>query len=159
MTQKSHRVAVFAGSFRPFTIGHADVVKRALGIVDEVHICIGVNICKPDAAAEAQLRAEQIADLWSGCPRVTVTTWAGLTADYAAKVGACCLLRSVRSVKDYEYERDMADFHLQEYGLDTLLLTARPRLACISSSLVRELQAFGKDTSELLPTREFCSIE
>ena len=157
MTQKYHKVAVFAGSFRPFTIGHADVVKRALKLVDEVHICVGVNVNKPGDCDDACQRARHISALWSGCPAVTVATWQGLTADYAAKVGACCLIRSVRSVKDYEYERDMADFHLQRFGLDTILLSARPELACISSSLVRELEAFGKDVSDYLPTADFCA--
>lgn len=158
MTHKSHRIGVFAGTFRPFTLGHADVVKRALALLDEVHICVGVNVAKPGEAHDAEERAAHIAALWSGSPRVKVCTWSGLTADYATKVGACCLLRSIRSVRDYEYERDMADYHLAACGLDTILLDARPQLAYVSSSLVREMQAMGKDPAAFLPTPQDCTI-
>lgn len=153
MIAKSHnrRAAVFAGTFRPFTIGHADIVNRALEIFDCVHICIGVNVSKDASPESLEERAERIRRCWPDDGRVTVECWSGLTADYAAKVGASHLLRGVRSVKDYEYERDMADANRAVAGLDTVILFASPELGCVSSSLVRELEAFGKDVSEFVP--------
>lgn len=158
MTQKYHKVAVFAGSFSPFTLGHADVVKRALAMGFDVHICVGVNVRKEGDLDAAEQRAQHIRSLWRNCPAVTVATWSGLTAQYAAEVGADCLLRSVRSAKDYEYERDMADYHLTRYGLDTILFMARPQLSFVSSSLVRELQAFGESADDMLPTPDDCNL-
>lgn len=149
MTPKSRekRAAVFAGTFNPFTIGHADIVRRALEIFDAVHICVGVNYAKSADHGADEQRARDIKAIWADDPRVTAECWAGLTADYAAKVGATHLLRGVRSVKDYEYERDMADANRAISGLDTVILFAAPELAFVTSSLVRELEAHGKDAS------------
>lgn len=148
------RIAVFAGSFDPFTIGHADIVRRGLKIFDRVDICVGMNINKPEAAAKAQDRALQIASLYSSHPRVKVCAWGALTADYAKEAGARFLLRGVRSVRDYEYELAMADANAT-FGLETVVLLTSPALSYVSSSLVRELCAFGKDVSDLLPTKAY----
>lgn len=148
------KIAVFAGSFDPYTIGHAHIVRRALDIFDRVDICLGVNVNKPGAAAGAQARAERIATLYGSQPRVKVSVWNGLTADYAKEQGARFLLRGVRSVKDYEYELNMADANAT-FGLETVVLFTAPELAFVSSSLVRELAAFGKDVNAYLPTQEY----
>lgn len=145
------RVAVMAGSFNPFTIGHADIVARALGIFSHVAICIGVNAGKPEDAHAAAERAELLKSVYAGNERVSVHCWDGLTADFAKKIGACALLRGVRSVKDYEYERDMADANRSIFGLETVILFADPSKAYVSSSLVRELDKYGVDVSPLLP--------
>ncbi len=148
------KIAVFAGSFDPFTTGHAHIVRRGLDIFDRVDICLGVNINKPEAAAGAQARAERIAALYASQPRVKVSVWNGLTADYAKEQGARFLLRGVRSIKDYEYELGMADANAT-FGLETVVLFTDPALSFVSSSLVRELAAFGKDVNAYLPTKEY----
>ncbi len=148
------KIAVFAGSFDPFTIGHAHIVRRALEIFDRVDIVLGVNVNKPDAAARASERAAHIAAIYGSQPKVKVATWSGLTADYAKAEGARFLLRGVRSVKDYEYELSMADANAT-FGLETVVLLTSPTLSFVSSSLVRELKAFGKDVSEYLPTKTY----
>lgn len=146
MTQKSReRVAVFAGTFNPFTIGHADILRRGLELFDKVVVCVGVNVAKKGDEQSAEERAAAIKALWPGDPRVEACAWAGLTSDLAARVGATHLLRGVRSVKDYEYERDMADANKHAFGLDTVILFASAELGFVTSSLVRELRAFGKD--------------
>lgn len=147
MTAKSHKAAIFAGSFNPFTIGHADIVRRGLEIFDRIIISVGININKGVTANAGQT----VAELYRDEPRVEVVTWSGLTADLAKKMGARFLLRGVRSVKDYEYERDMADANRAVFGLETVILYASPNLAYVSSSLVRELQAYGEDVSRFLP--------
>lgn len=157
MTVKSHnnsprQVAFFAGSFDPFTIGHASIVERALKIFDIVVIGVGINSLKT-SAVEAERRALSIVRLYEQNPRVRVSTYTGLTVDAASEAGATCLLRGVRSVKDFEYERDLADINRQLSGLETVLLYSLPEYAAVSSSLVRELQAFGKDVSRYLPQK------
>ncbi|MCM1451961.1 MAG: pantetheine-phosphate adenylyltransferase [Clostridium sp.] len=148
------RTAVFAGTFDPFTIGHAHIVKRGLEIFDRIAIMIGVNAQKPDAAAKAAERFEHISALFASEPRVTVHLWSGLTADFAKSIGAKFHLRGIRSAKDYEYELGMADANAT-FGLETVTLFTSPSLSYVSSSLVRELASFGKDVSEYLPTKEY----
>lgn len=157
MTAKSHnnshgQVAFFAGSFDPFTIGHASIVERALKIFDIVVIGVGINSLKT-SDVEAERRALSIVRLYERNPRVRVSTYTGLTVDAARDAGATCLLRGVRSVKDFEYERDLADINRQLSGLETVLLYSLPEYSAVSSSLVRELQAFGKDVSRYLPQK------
>ena len=148
-SSKKH-IAFFAGSFDPFTVGHASIVERGLSLFDEIIIGVGVNTQKT-SAEEAARRAKHIVRLYEKEPRVKVSTYSGLTVDAALDVGASCLLRGVRSVKDFEYERDMADVNRQLSGLETVLLYSLPEYSAVSSSIVRELQAFGKDVSHYLP--------
>lgn len=146
------RIGLFAGSFDPFTIGHDDLVRRALGIVDELHILVGVNVGKQyDTAPDVRVR--QIAELYRNEPRITVASTEGLTAYYARRVGATILIRGIRSVRDMEAEREMAETNLSHFGLDTLFFFTRPELAAISSHLVRELAHFGEDVTPYLPKR------
>lgn len=150
LSNNTGRTAFFAGSFNPFTAGHASVVSRALTMFDRIVIGIGVNANKHSDEDIAK-RVETIARYFETDPRVEVTAYSGLTVDAAADCGACCLLRGVRSVKDFEYERDMADVNRQLSGLETVLIYSLPEHAAISSSVVRELQAFGKDVTAFLP--------
>lgn len=144
-------IGLFAGSFDPFTIGHDDLVRRALGVVDELHILVGVNVGKQYDTTPEQ-RVEQITRLYASEPRITVASYEGLTAHYARRVGATVLVRGIRSVRDMEAEREMAETHLSHFGLDTIFFFTRPELAAISSHLVRELAHFGEDTGRYLPT-------
>lgn len=142
--------AFFAGSFNPFTTGHADIVERALHIFGRVIIAIGINVRKADD--DADRRAESIRRLYAAEPRVDVITYSGLTAAVAAEHNATVLLRGVRTASDYEYELQMADINRSINGIETVLLTARPELASVSSSMVRELRSFGFDTSRFTPS-------
>lgn len=146
-------IGLFAGSFDPFTIGHDDLVRRALGVVDDLHILVGVNVGKQyDTAPD--VRVQQIAELYRDEPRITVASTEGLTAHYARRVGATILIRGIRSVRDMEAEREMAETNLSHFGLDTLFFFTRPELAAISSHLVRELAHFGEDVTPYLPKRD-----
>ena len=145
-------IGLFAGSFDPFTIGHDDLVRRALGVVDELHILVGVNVGKRyDTAPD--VRVQQIAEFYRDEPRITVASTEGLTAHYARRVGATILIRGIRSVRDMEAEREMAETNLSHFGLDTLFFFTRPELAAISSHLVRELAHFGEDITPYLPKK------
>lgn len=146
----SRKIALFAGSFNPFTRGHHAIVLRALAIFDEVVVAVGCNMEKGDTGI-AQERVAVIEKVYAGEPRVQVVAYSGLTMDYARSIGATALLRGVRSVKDFEYERDLADVNMRLGGIETVILMSEPECAAISSSLVRELMSYGKDVKDLLP--------
>lgn len=147
------RTALFAGSFDPFTVGHASVVERALPLFDKIIIAVGINASKP-GSTPPERRVEAIQRIYASLPagRVTVIAYEGeLTVDLAARTGARWLLRGVRSVKDFEYERDLADINRKLSGLETILLYTEPQYAAVSSSVVRELAAYGREISDFLP--------
>lgn len=137
------RIALFAGSFNPFTIGHLSILQRGLELFDKVVVMVGTNIAKHGGSETADNLRQRLSCL----DRVEVMQWDGLTVDAARKIGAKWLLRGVRSVADYEYERNLADINREIAGIDTVILFAEPQLAIISSSMVRELQKYGRDTS------------
>jgi len=141
---------LFPGSFDPFTIGHADLVARALNLFDQVIIAVGVNEQKPGWMT-VEKRVQAIKDLYKDETRVRVEQYTGLTADFARSIRATAILRGVRTIKDFEYEQQMADVNRQLTGIDTVLLIANPSLAAVSSSLVRELAHFGHDITPYLP--------
>lgn len=144
------KTALFAGSFNPYTRGHHAIVQRALAIFDRVVVAIGCNMGKEGAVDTAE-RRKAIEKVYADEPRVQVAVYSGLTMDYARSIGATALLRGVRSVKDFEYERDLADVNMRMGGIETVILMSMPENAAISSSLVRELMAYGKDVKDLLP--------
>ena len=146
-----NKIAVFAGSFDPFTIGHKNIVDRALeSVADEVIIAIGINYEKKYMFSLEE-RLEAIRKTYQGEPRVRVETYEGLTTDFAKRVGASFLLRGVRSIKDFEFERDMAEINKRLTGIETILLFTYPELACVSSSVVRELITYNKNVKDLRP--------
>ena len=144
------RIAIFPGTFDPFTIGHDALVRRALNIVDELYIAIGINTGKQTMLTLDE-RMERIATLYKDEPRIHVVSYEGLTTDFAQSIGAKFIVRGVRSTIDFEYERNIADINRMLTGIDTLLLISEPEYTAISSSMVRELAHFGKDISKYLP--------
>ena len=141
--------AFFPGSFNPFTAGHKSIVDRALKLFDGVVIGIGANIDKPGGDVEQRLAA--IRAVYEDESRVEVLAYSGVTFEAAKNCGAKVILRGVRSVKDFEYERDMADANRALGGIETLCLFAEPEMAWISSSLVRDLEQYDVNTDKLLP--------
>lgn len=144
--------ALFAGSFDPFTKGHQNIVDRALqSVADEVVIAIGINHDK-HSTFSCEERLQAIRKLYKDNPNVQVDTYEGLTTDYAQRIGADFLLRGVRSVKDFEFERDIAEVNKRLTGIETVLLFTAPEYACISSSVVRELMFHNTNVNDFLPT-------
>ena len=145
------RIALFPGSFDPFTKGHKNIVERTLqSLADEVIIAVGKNAEKKGAQTVEQ-RIETIQKIFEGEGRVRVVAYDGLTIDFAKSVSADFIVRGVRNVKDFEYEREIADVNRQLSGIESVLLYTQPEYASISSSIVRELMSYGKDVSEFLP--------
>ena len=144
------RTVHFAGTFDPYTRGHHALVERALAMFDKVVVAVGRNLGK-NCMFSLEERVSAIEKVYAGNDRVSVAVYDTLTMDFARSVGAVALLRGVRSVKDFEYERDIADVNLRLGGMDTVLLISEPEYASVSSSVVRELMKYGKDVSALLP--------
>ncbi len=140
---------LFPGSFDPFTIGHADLVERALGMGCDVVIAIGINEQKKPLFSLEQ-RLEAIRQHYSGNARVSVVSYRGLTVDAVRENGCDAILRGIRSVTDYDQERNMADVNRTIEGVETVLLVAGPSVQHVSSSLVRELMSFGRDAGDLM---------
>lgn len=147
---EKNKIALFPGSFDPYTIGHHSVVARALKLFDKIVIAVGVNRNKRSMMTEEE-RVAAIRGVYSGEPRIEVVSFDGLTVDAARKYGAEFLLRGVRQVQDFEYERNLAEINRDISGLETVLLYTLPEYGHISSSIVRELISYGKDVADLLP--------
>ena len=141
---------IFGGSFDPFTIGHLSIVRRALPLFDKLVIGVGVNERKTYQHTTEE-RIAAISRLFADEPAVEVRSYSGLTVDFAHSVEAGFIVKGVRSMKDFEYEREQADINREIGGVETVLLFAEPQLAHISSSMVRELTHFGKDPAPYLP--------
>lgn len=141
---------LFPGSFDPFTLGHADIVRRALNLFDEVVIAVGYNENKA-GWMPVEERVSTIRRLYAEEPRVTVESYMGLTVDFAKKHGITAIIRGVRTTADFEYEMQLADVNRQLTGIETILLPASPQYASLSSSIVRELAHFHHDISAFLP--------
>ena len=147
------RTGVIVGSFNPFTVGHDSIVRRALPLFDRLVIgVVGDQVHKPDMPS-AEERIKAIRELYADDPRIEVRPYYGLAVDFARAENAHFIVKGVRSVKDFEYEREQADVNRQLSGVETLLLFAEPQFSSISSTMVRELQHFGADVSAFLPKR------
>ena len=144
------RKAIFPGTFDPFTLGHHSIVKRTLAFMDEVIIGIGYNDQK-HCLLPIEKRLESIRKVYADEPRVKVLAYSGLTVDFAQEQGAEFMVRGIRSVKDFEYEENIADINRKLSGIETIFLFTEPELSAVSSSVVRELLRYGKDVSTFLP--------
>lgn len=148
------KTGIFVGSFDPFTIGHDSIVRRALPLFDRLVIgVVGDNVNKPTLQPAVE-RMRAIEALYADEAAVEVKPYYGLAVDFARAEGAQFIVKGVRSAKDFEYEREMADVNRRISGVETILLFAEPQLASISSSVVRELMHFGRDVSEFLPQKK-----
>ncbi len=146
-----NKSAIFPGSFNPFTIGHRDVVVRALSIFDRVIIAIGINADKA-TTNDAELRAESIKKCFADNPNVEVCVYTGLTVDLCRELNVFTLIRGIRDCSDWEYERKIADVNrLMDSRVETIYLQTSPQYASISSSVVRDIARHGGDVSEFIP--------
>lgn len=144
------RIAIFPGSFDPFTKGHESLLRRGLMLFDHIVIGVGINSCK-QAQQSTEQRINALRKLFEHEERVTVEGYSGLTVDFAARHHARFILRGIRSVRDYEYEMNVADLNRRLSGVETVILLTEPELAFISSTIVKELKHFGKDISPYIP--------
>ena len=147
------RIALFAGSFDPFTRGHEAVVEEALRLFDEVVIGVGENVSKKGLLSVDD-RCRLIEDVYADNERVRVAKYSTLTGDFAHEVGATVLVRGVRNTIDFEFERTIEATNRNLFPeLTTVLLVTPAEYMHISSSTVRELLAFDRKVDELLPSK------
>lgn len=144
------RRAVCPGSFDPVTNGHIDIFQRASRLFDEVVVAVGVNVSKnrlfqPDERLELLRRAT--ADL----PNVRVEGFTGLIVEFCQQVGAVAIVKGIRGATDYEYELPMAQMNVHLTGIETVFLPGATGNVFVSSSLVKEVAAFGGDVSAFVP--------
>jgi pantetheine-phosphate adenylyltransferase len=145
------RIAVFPGSFDPFTKGHEDIVLRGLELFDEVVIGIGVNSTKSRYFELEKIRS-LIEGRFKSYDNVKVTSYQGLTAEFAKTVNAKFLLRGLRNTTDFEYENAIAQANRYVFdNLETVFLITSQSLASISSSIVRDLHRHGQNVDVFLP--------
>ena len=147
---KSKRIALFPGSFDPFTRGHESIVRRALPLFDKFIIAIGVNADKRSFMTMEQRKA-WIESIFKNDEHVQVIAYTGLTVDIAREVGAQFIVRGVRLIQDFENEKHLAEINRDLTGIETILLYTLPEYSHISSSIVRELVHYGQDVAPYLP--------
>jgi pantetheine-phosphate adenylyltransferase len=145
------KVAIFPGSFDPFTKGHEDIVLRSMTLFDRIIVAIGYNSTKK-RYFEIDTMINKIRECFHAYPSIEVDKYTELTATYANKHGANFLLRGLRNTTDFEYENSIAMINKDLYnGLETVFLITSPKYAFISSSIVREVYSLGGDVSKYIP--------
>jgi pantetheine-phosphate adenylyltransferase len=148
------RIALFPGSFDPFTRGHEDIVLRGLQMFDEIVISIGYNSQKSSRYFAIDLMVDRIQQTFKKYPSISVHTYAELTAEFAKKHNAKYLLRGLRNTTDFEYENSISQINRNLYKeLESVFLITSPQFAWINSSIIREVHRYGGDVSEFLPYR------
>ncbi|MGW8121136.1 pantetheine-phosphate adenylyltransferase [Roseivirga echinicomitans] len=146
------RIAIFPGSFDPFTKGHHDIVIRSLGLFDEVVIAIGHNTAKHNRYFDIDFMVKKIEKTFKATPEVSVVVYNELTATLASKMNAKFLIRGLRNTTDFEYENSISQVnrHLND-DLETVFLITSPTLSSVSSTIIREVHRYGVDVQEFLP--------
>ncbi len=144
------RRAVFPGSFDPITLGHVDIVERAIPLFDEIIVAIGVNAAKKNMWSLEE-RLQMLESTFQDQPKVKIASYEGLTADFCKKEGAEFLLRGLRNATDFNYEQTIAQANAKVNGVDSVFLICSPEFSHISSSIVRDIARNGGDFSGLLP--------
>jgi pantetheine-phosphate adenylyltransferase len=145
------KIAVFPGSFDPFTMGHFDIVLRSVRLFDQVIVGIGKNSSKSRYFSLEQL-IPKIENAFAAYPKVKVLSYEGLTADFAKSISAKFLIRGLRNTTDFEYENSIAEANKFLWNeLETVFLITNPRYASVSSTIIRDIHKYGKDVSSFLP--------
>lgn len=142
--------AVFPGSFDPITLGHVDIIRRALSLFDEIIIAIGVNTAKKYMWTQDERKAF-IETTFAEFPNIKVKTFEGLTADFCKAEGAQYILRGLRNTTDFNYEQSIAQANDKVNGVDSVFLICSPEYSHISSSIVRDIARNGGNIGSLVP--------
>ena len=145
------RIAVFPGSFDPFTIGHEGIVRRALSLFDDIIIAVGANALKKSYYS-LEVRKDMIGRVFKDEPRISVDHYEGLTVDYCRRMGAGYLLRGLRTAADFEFERAIAQVNRTlEPSVESVFLLTIPEHASVNSTIVRDIIRSGGDASQFVP--------
>jgi len=153
-----NRVCLFPGTFDPVTLGHIDIINRAMPLFDKVIVGIGRNVNKVPMFSE-EMRLQWVKDIYKNEPKVEAVLYDGLTVNCCKQVGANFILRGIRYVNDFEYEKAIADMNRSLEGhIETVFLTCLPQFTSVASTLVRDVYKNGGDVSQFLPDAVNLSI-
>jgi pantetheine-phosphate adenylyltransferase len=146
-------IAIYPGSFDPIHNGHVDIIRRSVTLFDEVIVAVAYNPHKDSALFSPDERVEMIRDCIKDLePRARVDKFSGLSVDYAERIGAAVIIRSLRAVTDFDYELQMAQMNKQMIAtIETVFLFANPKLFFTASRLIKEVAGYGKRLPELVP--------
>lgn len=152
--------AVFPGSFDPFTLGHEDIIRRALPLFDEIVVAVGVNTDKKYMFS-LERRKFFVNECYGNHPKIKINTYQGLTTDYCKQVNADFILRGLRNPADFEFEKAIAETNRNLSGIETVFLLTSAKTAFISSSIVRDVYRHGGSIAGLVPESvvRFTSLE
>lgn len=145
------RICLFPGTFDPVTLGHVDIITRAVSLFDEIVVGIGTNSNKTTMFSEEK-RKQWLEKIFIKEPKVSVSVYGGLTINFCKEIGAKYILRGIRFVSDFEYEKTIADANRTlDHTIETIFLTCEPKYTSIASTIVRDIIKNGGDASPFLP--------
>lgn len=145
------RICLFPGTFDPVTLGHVDIINRALPLFDKIFVGIGINTSKSPMFS-AEQRMKWVADIYANEPRVESVVYEGLTVNFCKTIHANFILRGIRYVSDFEYEKTIADANRTlDNQIETIFLTGEPKYTSVASTIVRDIIRNGGDASPFLP--------
>lgn len=145
------RICLFPGTFDPLTLGHVDIINRALPLFDRIVVGIGTNIAKAPMFS-AEQRVAWIKEIYKNEPKVEGSFYQGLTVEYCKVIGARFILRGIRYVSDFEYEKTIADANRTlDNSIETIFLTGEPKYTSVASTIVRDIIRNGGNASLFLP--------
>ncbi|HMK26650.1 MAG TPA: pantetheine-phosphate adenylyltransferase [Chitinophagaceae bacterium] len=152
------RICLFPGTFDPVTLGHVDIINRALPLFDKIIVGIGSNTSKAPMFSDQQ-RLNWINEIYKDEDRVEGAVYEGLTINFCQKIGAHFILRGIRYVSDFEYEKTIADANRTlDRGIETVFLTGEPKYTSVASTIVRDIIRNGGDASHFLPEIVFKTL-
>ena len=145
------KIALFPGSFDPVTKAHVDIVKRSVSLFDKVYIGIGVNSTKAGLLS-VETREQMLRAVFQTDSRIHVVAYEGLTVEFCKSIGAAYMIRGIRTVSDFEYEKAIAQMnHSLEPGIESIFIVSKPGYSSISSTIVREIMRYNGDVSQFIP--------
>ncbi len=152
------RICLFPGTFDPLTLGHVDIINRAIPLFDRIVVGIGLNSAKTPMFS-AEQRLHWIREIYAGNEKVEGSVYEGLTIDYCRQIGAQFILRGIRYVSDFEYEKTIADANRTlDSSIETIFLTGEPKYTSVASTIVRDIIRNGGNASPFLPEVVFRSL-
>jgi len=145
------KIALFPGSFDPITKAHVDILKRSLGLFDKVYIGIGVNSSKPGFLS-VEKREQMLRAVFDHEPKIHVIAYEGLTVNFCKSIGANYMIRGIRTVSDFEYEKAIAQMnHALVPDIESIFIVSKPGYSSISSTIVREILRHNGDVTQFIP--------
>lgn len=145
------KIALFPGSFDPVTKAHVDIIQRSISLFDKVIIGIGVNSTK-SSLLTPETREKMLKSVFANEPKIEVTTYEGLTVEFCKKINSKYMIRGIRTVSDFEYEKAIAQMnHSLEPDIESIFILSKPGYSSISSTIVRDILRYNGDVSKFVP--------